>query len=358
MRSIIYHQYGEPAEVLQLTETPELPAPGAGEVLIRVRSRPVHPGDLLGIRGRYRAPGNTTPVGPDGARPGFEGMGVIEALGPGVKAEQGLKPGMRVAFFPARWAWSDQVLAPVRAVSRIPDDIADAAAAQLHVAPLTASLLLSAVLAAGARAGDVVALSAAGGLVARLTARLLLAQGLLPVGIVRSTQAIAGLSAQLPGMQFISTQQPDWAKRLCALTQGRAIRVALDPVGGAVAATLASLLADGGTLVSYGDLSGQALVLPTLAFSTRGISVQGVSVGRWTALPDAVRAANIETAIELARTLPDAFVPAAVYELQEVAAAVGHAERPGKGGSVLLRSDGGRGAGNALLSVTPTLPIR
>lgn len=358
MRSIIYHQYGEPAEVLQLTETPELPAPGAGEVLIRVRSRPVHPGDLLGIRGRYRAAGNTTPVGPDGARPGFEGMGVIEALGPGVEAEQGLKPGMRVAFFPARWAWSDQVLAPVRAVSRIPDDLPDAAAAQLHVAPLTACLLLAAVQASGARTGDVVVLSAAGGLVARLTASLLLAHGFVPVGIVRSAQAIAALSVQLPGMRCISTEQPDWAKRVCALAQGRAVRVALDPVGGEVAAALVSLLADGGTLVSYGDLSGQALVLPTLAFSTRAISVQGISVGRWPALPDAVRTANIETAIDLARSLPDAFVPAAVYELQDVAAAAAHAERPGKGSSVLLCSDGGRGAGNALPSMTPTLPTR
>ena len=358
MRSIIYHQYGEPADVLQLTETPELPAPGAGEVLIRVLSRPVHPGDLLGIRGRYRAPGNTTPVGPDGARPGFEGMGVIAAAGPGAGAGHGLKPGMRVAFFPAKWAWSDLVLAPVRAVSRVPDDIPDAAAAQLHVAPLTASLLLSAVLAAGARAGDVVALSAAGGLVARLTAHLLLAQGLIPVGIVRSQESIAALSAQLPGMQFISTRQPDWAKRLCALTQGRAVRVALDPVGGEVAATLAALLADGGTLVSYGDLSGQALVLPTLAFSTRGIGIQGVSVGRWPALPDAVRAADIATAIELARSLPAAFFPAAAYELQDVAAAVRHAERAGKGGAVLLCSDGGYGAGNALPSITPTLPTR
>jgi NADPH:quinone reductase-like Zn-dependent oxidoreductase len=337
MRSIIYHQYGEPAEVLQLTEAPELPAPGAGEVLIRVGSRAVHPGDLLGIRGHYRAPGNTAPVGPDGVRPGFEGMGTIESVGPGVAPEHGLVPGARVAFFPARWAWSDKVLAPARVVTRIPDDIADAAAAQLHVAPLTATLLLFAVQTAGARPGDVVALSAAGGLVARLTATLLLAEGFIPLGLVRSAAAIPALSAQLPGVQFISTQQSGWCRSLYAVTQGRAVRVALDPVGGDVAATLVALLADGGTLVSYGDLSGQPLVLPTLAFSTRGIRIEGVSVGRWPALPDTVRAADLHTAIHLARTVPDAFTPAAVYRLEEVAAAVRHAERPGKGGAVLLR---------------------
>jgi hypothetical protein len=65
MRSIIYHRYGEPAEVLQVTEAPDLPVPGKGEVLIRATSRPVHPGELIGVRGLYRAPGNISPVGPD-----------------------------------------------------------------------------------------------------------------------------------------------------------------------------------------------------------------------------------------------------------------------------------------------------
>lgn len=337
MRSIIYHQYGEPADVLQLTEAPELPAPGGGEVLIRVLSRPVHPGDLIGIRGRYRAPGNAAPLGPEGARPGFEGMGVIEALGPGVDAAQGLAPGARVAFFPARWAWSDKVLAPVRAVTALPDDISDAAAAQLHVAPLTAVLLLRAVRAARAQAGDVIALSAAGGLVARLASKLLLAEGYMPIGIVRSEEMIPALSRQMPGMQFISTGRADWTRRVYGLTQGRTVRVALDPVGGEVGSALASLLGDGGTLVSYGDLSGQPLTVPALAFSTRGISIQGVSVGRWPSLPDDVRAADIDIALDLARLVPEAFTAVGEYDLADIATAVRHAEQPGKAGAVLLR---------------------
>src|SRR5579864_2805424 len=107
MRSIIYENYGEPSKVLQLRDVPDLPAPAAGEVLIRVHARPVHPGDLIGVRGRYRAPGNTADVAPGGARPGFEGAGVIEQVGHESKE---LKPGMRVAFFPAKWAWGEYVI--------------------------------------------------------------------------------------------------------------------------------------------------------------------------------------------------------------------------------------------------------
>ncbi len=335
MRSIIYHQYGEPADVLHLTEAPELPAPAQGEVLIRVTHRPIHPGDLLGVRGRYRAPGNSAPVGPEGARPGFEGAGVIESVGGGV--DPALAPGVRVAFFPARWAWSDKVIAPARSVTVIPDDVPDAAAAQLHVAPLTAALLLRAVQDAGARHGDVIALSAAGGAVARLSAQLLDSAGYRTVGVVRSAAAIAALQEQAPYMGIVSTDQADWSKRIYAVSQGMPIKVALDPVGGAVASTLAALLDGGGTLVSYGDLSGQPVTVPALAFSTRDLRLLGVSVGRWPSLPDALRDADRATAVQLARTMPALFRVAAEYPLDAIAAAVTHAEKPGKDGAVLLR---------------------
>jgi NADPH:quinone reductase-like Zn-dependent oxidoreductase len=85
-------------------------------------------------------------------------------------------PGARVAFFPARWAWGDKVLGQARFVTPIPDDISDAFAAQLHVNPLTAALLVRAVEKAGIAeaSGDVIVLTAAGSAVAKPTTTLLL----------------------------------------------------------------------------------------------------------------------------------------------------------------------------------------
>ena len=305
MRSIVYQSYGEPAEVLQVTEAPDLPAPGKGEVLIRATSRPVHPGDLIGIRGFYRAPGNTSPVGPDGARPGFEGAGagVVEAVGAGIEPASGLLPGARVAFFPARWAWSDKVLAQARFVTPIPD-ISDAFAAQLHVNPLTAPLLVRAVEKAGIAeaSGDVIVLTAAGSAVAKPTTTLLLRKGLSPIGIVRSSSRTIPPMSEVVEMPMISTDDPNWREQLRHATKGRPIRAVLDAVGGELGSVLASRMGEGGTLISYGDLSGQTINIPTLAFSARGLSITGVSVGSWGSPPDHVRALDMATSLKPART--------------------------------------------------------
>ena len=338
MRSIIHHRYGEPAEVLQLTEAPDLPAPGKGEVLIPATSRPVHPGDLFGVRGLYRAPGNTSPVGPDGARSGFEGAGVVEAVGADIEPESRLFPGARVAFFPARWAWSDKVLAQTWFVTPIPDNISDAFAAQLQVNALTAAFLMRAVETAGIAeaSGDVIVLTAARSAVARLTATLLLRKGLSPIGIVRSSNSTIPPMADVVEMPFLSTDDPNWREQLHHATKGRPIRTVFDAVGGELASVVASRMGQGGRLISYGDLSGQTINIPALAFSVCGISITGVSVANWGGLPDHVRAGDIATSLKLARTDTDLFDVAAEYDLAEVTQAVRHAERPGKAGTVLL----------------------
>lgn len=338
MRSIIYEHYGEPKEVLQLRDVPDLPAPNATEVLIRVYARPILPGDLLGVRGRYRAPGNTADVAPGGARPGFEGVGVIEAVGPDVVASTGLSPGRRVAFFPAKWAWSDYVLAPVQFVTPIPDDVSDPIAAQLHVNPLTASLLMRAVDESGLKAGDLIAFSAAGSSVAKLAMTLALRKGLSVVGIVRSNAGGASLQPSFLDAAIVSTEDPDWRDQVRSAAKGRPVRAVLDPVGGVLASNLIALMADGGTFIGYGDLSGQVISIPALSFPARGLTMKGISVGRWAGLPEAVRAADIRTAIELARTALDLFAVAAECDLAHVTDAATHAEQHARTGAVLLTS--------------------
>ena len=52
MRAIVFHEFGEPAEVLRLEEVP-LPEPGPGEVRVRMLASPINPSDMMTVRGVY-----------------------------------------------------------------------------------------------------------------------------------------------------------------------------------------------------------------------------------------------------------------------------------------------------------------
>ncbi len=338
MRTIAYRRHGNPEQVLQLEHVGAPPAPGPGEVLVRVLARPVHPGDLLGVAGRYRAPGDTTPVLDGGVRVGFEGMGRIAALGADVLAAGRLAPGMRVAFFPGRGAWSEYAVVPADFVAPLPDDVPGEAGAQLHVNPLTAQMLLRAARQAGVGAAGAMVLTAAGSSVAKMLAALALDEGLPVIGLVRSSAGAAELRALLPALPVVATDATDWRTRLDDALGGRAPRAVFDAVGGALPSELFLRLAPGGTLVTYGDMTGESLSIPALMLPMRDLRLEGISVGRWAGLPAAQRRADVEGALALARRHPRLFEVAASYDLAAVAQAVAHAGRPGRRGLVLLTS--------------------
>lgn len=332
MRAAVYFQHGVPADVLRVVDAPEPTAPGPDEVVIRVLLRPVHHGDLLGVKGRYQ-PGAAVPA--EGNRVGFEGYGVVETAGKDVD----LTPGARVAFFPGRGAWGEKVLVTSAYVSAIPDGVSDEAAAQLHVNPLTTALLLRAVETSGAKAGrDVVVLTAAGSAVARLTISVLLERGFDVIGIVRRVVGVDALNVLFPDLPVIATESADWERKLIAATAGQPIGIVLDPVGGEIASALAGNLSQGGSLISYGDLSGNPISVPALYFSTRDIRLSGVTVGRWAGLPQEVRRSDVSLALQLAARSPELFPVVATYDLADIAKAAAHVEVPGKTGTVLVAS--------------------
>uniref|UniRef100_B0T960 Alcohol dehydrogenase GroES domain protein n=1 Tax=Caulobacter sp. (strain K31) TaxID=366602 RepID=B0T960_CAUSK len=335
MRSIVHTQHGDPDQVLSVAKVAP-PTPGPGQVLVRVLRTPVHFGDLLGVSASP-AFGSPPAIGPTGRTPGFEGAGVIEALGEGVQLAPGLAVGSNVAFFPVSGAWSELIAVPVTSLVALPDGVSLNVAAMALVNTITASLILRAGHAAvpeGQHDDVTVIQTGAGSAVGRLITVLLAERGVKSLRLVRTAESAGKLAKSLPGGPVFATELPDWVTKVREATQGKPIHVALDGVGGKTLPGLAAILADGGTVISYGSLGGGDTDIRLL--SARALTLRGLSIGRWGREAEAVRQADIATALRLAQTQSDLFDTAGVYAPEQIGEAVAHVARPGKTGTVLL----------------------
>lgn len=342
MRTVTHTAPGEPEDVLTLREDSSPPRPGTGQVLVRLLVRPVHPGDLALVRHAPTPPEQ----GPEFRVPGVEGMGIVESVGPEVRPD--LRPGRRVAVFPAPGTWSDFVVVPADLVVPVPDGVADETAALMLVNPLTLLTLYRALEDALRGHKGPVLQTAAGSSVGRLLGAAAVRHGLRLINLERSTAGAERTRRRYPTQPVVSTSEDDWREQVRRHCGGEGVRVVLDSVGGAMTQDLAALLADGGTLISYGQLGSGTTPLEALPLVGRELTVRGVSVLRWTDRAPEERAQDVAFALDLARTTPDLLEVAARYDLADFKAAVEHARRPFKSGTVLLTSppaaDSGTGA--------------
>ena len=112
MKRILVTGIGEPRESLRVEDVPDL-APRPGEILVRMLAIPIHPADLLVMRGRHVFQASY----PTGT--GIEGAGVVIAHGEGVTAPN---LGQRVAL-PFGGTWAEQVTIPADAAIPLPDEM-------------------------------------------------------------------------------------------------------------------------------------------------------------------------------------------------------------------------------------------
>jgi NADPH:quinone reductase-like Zn-dependent oxidoreductase len=341
MRAVVHTRQGEPVRVLTLQEEPDPPRPGAGEVLVRMLVRPVHPGDLAGVEGLSGLSEQQSAA----RTPGVEGMGVVESVGADVHT---LRPGRRVAVFPAPGTWADFVVVAADRAVPVPDEVSDETAALMLVNPLTLLMLYRALESALRGQKGSVVQTAAGSSVGRLVSAAAVRHGLSLINLVRSTSGARKMRTLYPTLPTIATCDDDWPEQVRHQAGDQGVRVVLDCVGGAMTQDLAELLDDGGTLISYGQLGSGTTPLERLPLVRRALTVQGVTVLHWLSRTPKERAQDVAFALDLARNTPDLLEVAASYDLADFKAAIEHARRPAKSGTVLLTTpratDSGHGA--------------
>jgi len=327
--AITYAAAGDPADVLATTEIPDPPPPEPGQVQIKIRAFPIHPGDLAGINFVPPAPGER-------AVPGLEATGVVVAVGPGVSTPA---VGTRVTVFPNPGSWAQRINVPAELAVTVPDSVSDDIAAQMVCNPLTALLLYRAAQQHFSVGFDgFVINNAANSSVGRLFTAGAQHHQIATISVVRSAARAQELAERYPNVPVISTDNPDWVEQVRTVSDGRPIPVALDPIGGTIAADLISLLSAGGTLITYGQVAQENIPLHASALLGGEIGLRGLTIGRWlTGTAPERRASDIASARALATSQPAEFDVAGAYSLDQITDAVQHVNRPGKIGTVIVK---------------------
>jgi NADPH:quinone reductase len=333
MRRIVHHELGEPARVLRVEDGPSAPL-GPDQVRVRVSYAPIHPGDLLGIVGSP-AFGTPPPIASGGRVPGFEGAGVVSEVGSKVDPALGLQEGLRVAFFPASAAWSDEAVVPASSVMLLPDSIPDEVGAQMLINTVTALTVIRAAhdsLPPDAHTGFVTLLTGAGSAVGRLIGKVLTDRGAKVIRLVRSEASAAKLTGTLPGSPVFATEVGGWKDRVRAAAESVKIHVAIDSVGGRLLGDVADLRAERtGTVINFGSLGGETSDIRL--FPPHSLTLKGVVLG---SQPPEQRKADIALAQRLAHEHGTLFEVAERYSPSQIAGAVAHVSQAGRAGVVLI----------------------
>lgn len=324
MQAVTHPVFGEPTEVLELTEAPE-PQPGTGEVRVRLLASPIHNHDLWTIRGKY----GFKPELP--ARTGTEAVGVIDALGDGVEH---LTVGRRVATGGTFGVWSEKFIARAAGLIPVPDDLPDEQAAQLVSMPFSAISLIDFL---GLKPGDWIVQNAANGAVGRMVAQIGRARGINVVGLVRRSAAVAELAGQ--GIdRIVAVDTENWRDDVAEITGGAPIVAGVDSVGGESSGHVLSLIGENGTLVIFGAMDAPVMHLASGDVIFRQVTIKGFWGSKVSTSMDAAKRGELfgELSAHLAAgilTLP----VAATFPLAQAREAARASFTAGRVGKVLLR---------------------
>lgn len=321
MKAIRFYSTGEPQQVLRVESLP-IPEPGAGELRVCVQARPINPSDILFIRGAF----GRHPALPSVA--GFEGAGIIDAVGEGVS----LLPGTRV-IVKSTGTWQEYQLVKPHEVIPIPDRLDLESAAQFAINPLTAWLLLDML---PPNFDGWILVTAGTSAVAKMILRLGAERGLRIISVVRKKQQVEALRA-LGSQAIIDVSTENLSERVAFLTNGDGISMAFDAVGGQQGTEVLGCLASGGRMVIYGLLSERPITVSPEEMIFQQLTIESFWLApRLEQLGSEGKAVVIEQAMN-AFCDGDLFANVEQrYELAEVHAAIAHNLRPGRLGKILL----------------------
>jgi NADPH2:quinone reductase len=301
----------------------DVPDPGPGEVRIRQSTIGVNYVDIYVRTGLYPLP--------QGPRvPGFEGAGVVDAIGSGV---DGFKVGDRVAYVGhPLGAYAEMRNLPASRLIRLPDDVSERTAGSSMLRGLTAHMLLHKVYPL--QRGEWILVHAAAGGVGQIVTRWAKRLGAHVIGTVGS-DAKAKIALEAGADAVLLHTASDWVEETRGIAEGRGVHLAIDGIGGHMLAQTLATLRPFGIAASLGQAGGPIPPIEIEELSApRAVGLIRPSVLTYVSDPGFYR----EGAVTLMSMLQHGLVNpiGADYPLRDASKAHGDLEASRTTGSVIL----------------------
>ncbi len=245
----------------------EVPKPGPGQILVRVRAAALNRADLYMLEGTYSPGAKTSNV----YTAGLELAGEVEEVGEGVGTPV---VGTRV-MGATLGAFAQFALLDHRHAIAVPGGLDWSEAAALPVGLSTAHDAL--VTQAGFRAGDSVLVTGASSSIGLLAVQLAKALGASRV-IATTTTAAKATAIRAAGADLvIDTSAEPLAEKVTEATDGTGVDITLDHVGGQLFAELLPATRVGGTILNIGRLAGPTCTIDLDRLAFRRLTVRGTT---------------------------------------------------------------------------------
>ena len=329
MRALQQIDHGDPDKVIKIIELPD-PEPGEGEIVIAVEAAGLHLADIKNFTGEKGFTRSDLP-----RIPGFEGVGRIVRVGPGVTS---LAVGDR-AFPPlGAGTFCQQVCVAADRATPAPEGDAEQLAL-MTVNGTTAALLLEdyATLAEG----DWILQNGANSSCGRFIIGLARDRGVRTCNVVRRAELADELHELGADRVIVDCEDPDtFAQRVSHATDDASMSLGIDMVAGSGTLRIGRAMPDGGQVINYGFISQQPSQFSFLDMA-RGVKLAGMFKGFATRTPEQMRDLRLDLARSMSQGRLRARI-AAAYPLDRCYEAFRHAVRSGeeRTGKIIILPNG------------------
>ncbi|AXI47836.1 zinc-binding dehydrogenase [Sulfitobacter sp. SK012] len=326
MHAVTYEKFGKAADVLTLSEMPDV-NPGSGEVRVALHRSGVNPSDVKSRAGSR--PGVTAPPFPL-VIPHSDGAGVIEAVGADVDPS---RIGSRVWIWNGQWqrafgTAATHITLPATQAVALPDGVSFDTGATLGIPGLTAC---HAVFGGGDVAGQTLLVSGGGGTVGYLAVQLARWGGARVIATcsARDRNRVLAAGAHV----VLDYAAEDLAGQVLAANDGAQVDRILEVEFGINLGVDTDVIAENGTIAAYGSALEMAPVLPFGPLLFKAVTIDVILIYL---LPKAERDAAIK---RLHAALTDGALTCPVekvFALADTAHAQQAVEAGGRAGAILI----------------------